>query len=284
MQTRSAFTLIELLVVIAIIAILAGLLLPALARAKAQARRVECLSNKRQLAIGWLLYCGDHRDNLPYNQIWATDDKEPNWVLGKFSWASTNDVTPRMNEAGSLLAKYLSASFRVYKCPEDNYYTPEQRALGWRARPRSVSLNVWVGDYPLPPFKGKNWVRMYQGVKYKIFNSLTDFVKRSPADIFTFIDEHPDTVGDTALGTFYPPEKTWLSLPAWLHSRGATFSFGDGHAEYKRWKVESTRQPVLYRSFNTERQSEQYASGGGREDIDWFHARMSEPIDVYTSF
>ena len=82
---KRAFTLIELLVVIAIIAILAALLLPALAKAKAKARTTYCLNNLKQLGIGAMMHCDDNEDTLP-----QSSHTSASWVGRLLPYTGTN--------------------------------------------------------------------------------------------------------------------------------------------------------------------------------------------------
>jgi prepilin-type N-terminal cleavage/methylation domain-containing protein len=107
----AGFTLIELLVVISIIAILSGLLLPALARAKGKARQSNCLSNLRQIGVGWGLYLTDSVDRFPDRR-----DLKQSLPGGYKPWNDWPPSDPRAGWAAIVLSNEIS-NFDVWSCP-----------------------------------------------------------------------------------------------------------------------------------------------------------------------
>ena len=246
-----AFTLIELLVVIAIIAVLAALVLPALAQAQARAQAIMCLNNTRQLVVAWHVYAGDHDDRLPYNLgMTAGGPRTPlNWVNNVMTWDLSPDNTNTATITEASLGPY-SGSTGIYHCPSDQALSSTQSAAGWDGRIRSYSMNAMVGDAGDFSTNGFN----VNNPAYVQFFKITQIPH--PADIFVFLDEHPDTIDDgyylnksteyasSAYSSAIYSHAEWLDLPATYHNHATAFSFADGHSALHRWMVPGTIYPV----------------------------------------
>ncbi len=236
---ESAFTVIELLVVIAIIAILAGLLLPGLSRAKQQALSTACLNNLKQLQLCSHLYALDHGDRLPPNNYLydvSTGDLQPlpgfssnvTWCPGRARY----DTTTANIERG-LLFPY-NQSVAIYHCPADKSTVETADGVPLpRPRTRSYSLSTCINGHPTTP-GGVIWPPNFQ--------KESEIIDPSPDRLFAFIDAHEGEIGYSAFGVIPPgwsrlyPE-TWWDLPADRHRQGCNLSFADGHVEHWRWKA-----------------------------------------------
>lgn len=238
-----AFTLIELLVVIAIMAILAGLLLPALSRAKNRATALQCLSNCRQLTLACLIYTDDYEGRLPYNAGGAGTLRgvgarnRLNWADGILDWELTPDNTNKLLLTQGGLGPYVAGNASVYRCPADRVLGSLQRAAGWTHRVRSYSMNAMMGDAGDASQSGANQNNPY----YVQFFRITQIP--SPAHFFMLVDEHPDSIND---GYFLNrgDQRSWIDLPGSYHDGAGAFSFADGHCEIHRWAVASTLRPA----------------------------------------
>ena len=269
--------MIELLVVIAIIAILAGMLLPALAKAKGKAIGANCLNNQKQMALGFVMFADDNKESAPViSPPNMKGDIIPSAGMGRggfwrgamrpkegYSQGARGIQIKLEGAIAGLMESPLwpyCPSAGVYHCPGD------QRAK----QGRNIGLWAWVSYSKAGGMNGDGWQgsNAFTGAA-PYFTKVTEI--REPAMSMVFVEEQDPR--NENLGTWVINIPTgWVDPFAVAHGNDSSFSFADGHAVNHRWVDKATIKAA--RDSAAGKNSFFWAGGTARNpDFKWVHER-----------
>ncbi len=234
MLDRKGFTLIELLVVIAVIAVLMGILMPALRAARELGRSANCLANERSLVLAYTMYADDNDSRLVRGHVNQSGLDSPMWVLPPIDAAGSYiSGTPLLEDRFRGIKRGALYSYigdpEMYHCPGDNrYQTGAQEHLRFYR-------SYIIPDVLSAARKGfHSWTE----VRHQHFPKKLEEIRQTSLK-YVFVEsefQNPNFNYDHGGWSFAPWIDTrWIDALATFHSKSATFGFADGHAERHKW-------------------------------------------------